>query len=196
MSLPHSRKICIVGPQGCQKTEAALALESRLLALGVQVKVAEEYVNSYIQSFGVPFNIFQQMFILQKQKQLEQKISEEYDCLITSVAPWSVLAYAQQIIQLDLPLVKVQRNGLSVDVRKVYDHALSEIMIDSIEDIKTFDYIFFIEKVASTKDDVFIADTLKNFLDSMCCQGVSYTKITGSLTDKVQQIVNKVGGGG
>lgn len=180
--------IALIGPPACGKTLLSLSVVSKLKVQGKNAKLIEEFPRQYIERFGHPTHISEQMLIfLNWNRTLKQAVNIGYEYIVC-----------------DSPIFAAYVYGVSKANTKLAKDRLwvLELLDMALESVHEYDNIFYIRsgkdfpyhdnlRKSDRSTQKIIDNGIKGFLD---LYKVGYTEVINEeLKKSTSQIIDKIG---
>lgn len=170
------------------KSTVCAALEAKLKQEGVIVDTSKEYVRQYINTYGVPTELYEQFIIMDNQKTRDEAIDKVSEVTLTDRPVVNDYIFSNKMLYQKIQLDGRSRRQLTKPEKKF----LEETYIKCLERVYWFDIIFVFPPLdyvvddgtrTETSSDVFeIYNAIKGFLDS---EYINYHYVDGTVEEKV-----------
>jgi nicotinamide riboside kinase len=183
-------KIAIAGAPSTKKTTVADLSNEILKEAGYNSGVAHEYARAYIMDYGAPDRIIEQLFITQRQIELEAKMSTWHNVVICDSA--SFLGYIYGIrLDSEQPPYEV--------ANEVVTNLRCELHSMVIRHIKSYHKIFYMPKNTKLvndgvryQDDEEAEEISQQIRAMMIAEQIPFDTLEGDVCSKALSIVDYV----
>ncbi len=180
-------KVNFCAAPSSRKSTVCSALESQLKQLQFVADTSKEYARQYINTYGIPKDMYEQLIIMKNQDIRDKAIASVSEIMLSDTP-----AIASYIFGVRLLQAKMKREGRAKKTLAEYKY-LEELHLEGIKKLDWFDLIIVFPPLDSViqdgtrsetmEDKLIIFEALIGFLNA---NGTAYEVVSGNTQEKIE----------
>lgn len=186
-------KVSFCAAPSSRKSTVCAGLETKLKQSRINVDTSREYARQYVQRYGIPKDLNEQITINENQDQRDAAIVAVSDVMLTDTP--SMACYVYGVRMLD----QIARERHQQDYSPAQYKFLEEMYMKALKKTRSFDLIFVFDpddemvqdgtRKETLGDKLEIHYALQGFLDLNC---IKHQVISGSVDQKIETCFREI----